>query len=142
MTGMKLPGDISVFKMLDSRLNMLGTRQKSVAENIANVNTPGYVPRDVDQTAFQRALERQSAPKSGGVSLAVTDKGHISGKAPAQPQVALRSDPDSEVTMDGNSVVIEEQVLKINQIRTDFDTAISLYQKGLSLIRMAARSPN
>ena len=45
------------------------------------------------------------------------------------------------MTMDGNAVVVEEQMLRLNQIRTDFDTAMSLYQKGLSLIRLAARKP-
>lgn len=139
---MKLPGDLSVFQMLDARLDMLGTRQKTVAENVANVNTPGYVPRDVDQASFKRSLSRYSSPSVGGVGLAVTNSGHISPAPSVAPSASTKLSPDSEVTMDGNAVVIEEQMLKINQIRTDFDTAISLYQKGLSLIRMAARAPN
>lgn len=139
---MKLPSDLSVFKMLDARLNMLETRQKTVAENVANANTPGYVPRDVDQRSFQQALSRQSAAGTGPVRLAVTQEGHLAGGRFETPVAGLRNAPDSEVTMDGNAVVVEEQMLKINQIRTDFDTALSLYQKGLSLIRMAARAPN
>lgn len=121
---------------------MLGTRQRVVAENVANVNTPGFVPRDVDQSEFQRSLNRYSSPSVGSIGLATTREGHITGKLAPRPSFGTKSAPDSEVTMDGNAVVIEEQMLRINQIRTEFDTAISLYQKGLSLIRLAARSPN
>ena len=65
----------------------------------------------------------------------------MEGSARPAPDVRITSTPDSEVTMDGNAVVVEEQMLRLNQVRTDFDTALSLYQKGLSLIRLAGRSP-
>ncbi len=139
---MKLPGDLSVFKLLDARLDMLGTRQKSVAQNVANANTPGYVPSDVDMTDFQRKLKHVNDSAVRGVGLATTDDQHIQGKPVSDSGLRTMKMPDSEVTMDGNAVVVEEQMLRINQIRTDFDTAISLYQKGLSLIRMASRAPN
>lgn len=141
---MKLPGNLSVFSLLDARLNMLETRQKSVAENVANANTPGYVPQDVDQSEFARSLSRYKAPEANPVGLAVTRAKHIAAAPVSMPNagVSLKDAPDSEVTMDGNAVVVEEQMLKINQIRTDFDTAISLYQKGLAMIRLASRAPN
>ena len=138
---MKLPSDLSVFQMLNSRLNMLETRQKTVAENVANANTAGYVPNDVDMASFERVLERQNTPRVGGVSVRTTHSGHIAGTAPAVSDLRTSASPDSEITMDGNAVVVEEQMLRLNQIRTDFDTAMSLYQKGLSLIRLAARKP-
>ncbi|MAK62300.1 MAG: hypothetical protein CMK09_15125 [Ponticaulis sp.] len=139
---MKLPGDLSVFQLLNTRLNMLETRQRTVAENVANANTPGYVPSDVDMASFEKVLGRHSEPKAGKVGLAVTTTGHMSGSLPVQQDVSTRTSPDSEVTMDGNAVVVEEQMLRLNQVRTDFDTALSMYQKGLALIRLAARSPN
>ncbi len=138
---MILPSDLSVFQLLNNRLNMLETRQKTVAENVANANTPGYVPNDVDQAAFERSLSRYSQPSVGSVGLATTQNGHIQGTAAPAPVVRTLSTPDSEVTMDGNAVVVEEQMLRLNQTRADFDTALSLYQKGLSLIRLASRSP-
>lgn len=139
---MKLPSDLSAFNLLTSRLNMLETRQKTVAENVANANTPGYVPHDVNMASFEKVLGRYQAPSVGKVGLAVTQRDHMAGTVPPRPDVSTTKTPDSEVTMDGNAVVVEEQMLRLNQIRTDFDTALSLYQKGLSLIRLAARSPN
>lgn len=139
---MKLPSDLSVFQMLETRLEMLGTRQKSVAENVANANTPGYVPNDVDMASFARVMERQTSPKVAGVNVSEGFARHFEGKSPLAPRIDVKAMPDSEVTADGNAVVVEEQMLKMSQVRADFDAAVTLYQKGLSLIRMAARSPN
>lgn len=140
--GMILPSDLSVFQLLDRRLDMLAQRQSLVAENVANANTPKYTPRDVDMSAFETSLARHTNPKVGSVSLATTDRGHLEGRTSTPSAVKSELSPDSEITMDGNGVVVEEQMLRLNQVRTDFDTAMSLYQKGLALIRLAARSPN
>ena len=51
------------------------------------------------------------------------------------------SKPDSETTLDGNSVVLEEEMMKMTQARTDYEAAIGFYQKSLNLLRTAARAP-
>jgi flagellar basal-body rod protein FlgB len=48
---------------------------------------------------------------------------------------------DSEVTLDGNGVVLEEQMIKMTEARVDYDAAIGFYQKSMGLLRMAARPP-
>jgi flagellar basal-body rod protein FlgB len=48
---------------------------------------------------------------------------------------------DSETTLDGNSVVLEEEMLKMSDARMSYDAAIGFYQKSLNLLRMAARAP-
>jgi flagellar basal-body rod protein FlgB len=55
--------------------------------------------------------------------------------------VTTLSSPDSETTLDGNSVVVEEQMMKIAETRMDFETMVGLYQKSLGLLRLASRSP-
>ena len=49
--------------------------------------------------------------------------------------------PDSETTLDGNSVVVEEQMLKMAESRMAYDAAIGFYQKSMQMIRMAAKKP-
>ena len=114
------------FALLRARLDFLGDRQKLIAENIANASTPGYVPRDLDAAAFDKAIER--ATRRGGDAL------HVS------PARAVAR-PDSETTLDGNAVVLEDQALRAAETRMQFETGLSLYQKGLQLMRMAARPP-
>ena len=43
--------------------------------------------------------------------------------------------------MDGNSVVLEEQMLKMAESRMQFQAAVSFYEKSMSMLRMAARAP-
>jgi flagellar basal-body rod protein FlgB len=49
--------------------------------------------------------------------------------------------PDSETTLDGNSVVLEEEMIKMSDARMNFDAAVGFYQKSLNLLRMASRAP-
>ena len=56
-------------------------------------------------------------------------------------QANITTMPDSETTIDGNAVVLEDQMAKASDTRMQFDTAIALYQKGLDLLRMASRAP-
>jgi flagellar basal-body rod protein FlgB len=50
--------------------------------------------------------------------------------------------PDSEVTINGNAVVLEEEMMKMSDARMNYDAAIGFYQKSLTLLRMAARPPS
>jgi len=139
------PTDMTVFSLMKSRMQMLGERQKVIAENVANVTTPGFTPRDVDQDAFSRTMERVASGGRTGVerpAMAVTHAGHMTTTASGGPALSLNRTPDSETTLDGNSVVVEEQMMKIAETRMDFETMVGLYQKSLGLLRLASRSPS
>lgn len=126
------------FSLLRSRLDQLSTRQQLIAENIANASTPGYRPRDIDTAGFERML----ASASGGRGLAMTrtHAGHMSGNG-GSANVPVITRDDSETTIDGNAVVLEDQMARAAETRMAFETGIALYQKGLELVRMAARAP-
>jgi flagellar basal-body rod protein FlgB len=139
--------DSPYFGLLRERLDLLGQRQRMIAENIANASTPGYVPRDVDMGAFERMVSSQAGRVAGGgqsVRLAATHAGHmVPGGAGGHQasRVSVVSRADSETTMDGNAVVLEEQTMRAAQNRMDYEASLALYQKGLQLMRMAARAP-
>lgn len=139
------PTQMTVFALMKSRLQMLGERQKVIAENVANVSTPGYVPSDIDQDSFARTLQQMAGKSSGQgrVAMMVTQPGHLSAPSGGGPVgMSVTKHPDSETTLDGNSVVVEEQMMKIAETRMDFETMVGLYQKSLGLLRMASRSPS
>lgn len=139
------PGDIALFGLMKARLSMLSQRQKVVAENVANVSTPGFTPSDVDQSEFAQTLARVAGKGTGPgqVKMAVTQAGHMSAPTAGMTGgVHMKHMPDSETTLDGNSVVVEEQMMKIAETRMEFETMTGLYQKSLGLLRMASRSPS
>lgn len=128
--------DLPLLGQIKGRLTWLDERQRVIAQNVANADTPGFVGRDLTTpTDFARALEQQR-----GLRMMRTNAMHI---APAgqEPRFESERAPDSETTLDGNSVVVEEQMLKMAESRMAYDAAIGLYQKSMQMLRMAARPP-
>jgi flagellar basal-body rod protein FlgB len=144
------PDDIPLFGMLKSRLGYLTERQKLVAQNVANADTPGYRPSDLKAFSFQASLMNQGsgavyrggrAAPTSGVQMMETSAAHM---APSSAPSAWRATAgaDSETTLDGNSVSLEDQMLKMTDARTNYDAAITFYQKSMEMLRQAARKPN
>lgn len=126
------------FGMLRTRLDQLSERQRLIAENIANASTPGYRPRDLDTAGFERMLA--SAAGGRGLAMTRTNPAHMApGGAPAAVNIVTHD--DSETTIDGNAVVLEEQMARAAETRMQYETGLALYQKGLELVRMAIRAP-
>ena len=133
--------DIPIFQMLRSRMGYLSQRQRLIAENVANASTPGFSPRDLKPFSFQ-AQVKLAATEASSASLGVTEPGHIplkSGKTAAA--VKPLKVKDSETTLDGNSVVLEEEMMKLTDARMDYDAAVGFYQKSLDILKMATRRP-
>lgn len=132
--------DIPLFSMLRSRLGYLSDRQRLIAQNVANAETPGYAPNDLKPFTFDTAMK---AHMTG--AMAVTQPGHMalptSASGGAQQKFKAQKIRDSETTLDGNSVVLEEEMMKMSDARMSYDAAISFYQKSLNMLRMAARAP-
>jgi flagellar basal-body rod protein FlgB len=136
--------DMPIFAMLKSKLNYLSDRQKLIAQNVANADTPGYAPQDLKPFSLGQSALSGAAGASGmaPVSMTVTSSMHLSPPASgAGGGAQVVNAPDSEATLTGNSVVLEEQMEKMTEARTDYQAAIGLYEKSVSLLQMAAKRP-
>lgn len=130
----------SFFGLLRQRLDQLSERQRLIAENIANASTPDYRPRDLDMAGFERMLAQQAGQSGGALTMTRTNSMHMATSGGSiEPRVITRD--DSETTMDGNAVVLEDQMARAAETRMAFETGVALYQKGLQLIRLAAKPP-
>lgn len=143
-------GKTPFLAVLRERMSFLNDRQRVLAENVANASTPKYVARDLDQRAFSDAIAQQlpinrsgpAGPNLGGpVTLLATRAGHISSQGGSVAAGRVVRAPDSETTLDGNAVVLEEQMIKVADTRMNYDAALGMYQKGLQLMRLAAKRP-
>ncbi|HEY2357932.1 MAG TPA: flagellar basal body rod protein FlgB [Phenylobacterium sp.] len=130
--------DIPIFSMLRSRMGYLSEKQRVISENVANASTPGYSPHDLKAFSFQAQVQAAAGPGS----MAVTQPGHM---MPPGARRGVNVKPvktkDSETTMDGNSVVLEEEMLKLTDARMDYDAAVGFYQKSLDILKIAIRKP-
>ncbi len=136
-------GDIPLLAMLKSRLGYLSDRQRVIAENVANANTPGYIARDLKAFSFQAQMQAATSPGASAPAgvMAVTQPGHMQAANARSGVVKAKKTPDSEETIDGNGVVLEDQMIKLTDTRMDYDAAIGFYQQSLSMLKMAVKKP-
>ena len=112
---------------LKTRMHWHQARQKLLAENVSNADTPRFKPHD---------LRAPSPPGGGGVTLAQTSPMHLdpsgqrSGFDPRDPK-------RFETTPSGNSVNLEDEMMKVAQNQSDYQLAASLYSKSLGLMKIA-----
>ncbi len=141
--------DIPLFAMLKGRMGYLSDRQNVIAENIANANTPGFVARDVKPFAFDAHMQSVSGTTSNPMLAAsapvMTRANHLAGTPVRtgndQKYAKAVKARDSETNLNGNAVVLEDQMMKLTETRMEYDAAIGFYQKSMALLRMAARRP-
>ena len=112
----------------------LGQRQSVLARNIANADTPDYRPQDLKEGPFARALRR--TPR--GVRPEATHPMHLKG-ASLKSGAAGADDQKRtyEVAPSGNSVVLEEQMIKVGQTQMDYQMLSNLYRRHMEMMRTA-----
>jgi flagellar basal-body rod protein FlgB len=135
---------IPLFAMLRGRLGYLSERQRVISENVANSETPGFLPKDLKPFSFASQMALAETQARAALAPMTTQSGHISparNGGPGRAKVKTVTVRDSETRLDGNAVVLEEQMMKMTDARMNYDAAISFYQKSLNLLRTAARAP-
>jgi len=124
---------LKLFQRLGERMGWLNARQTVLSQNIANADTPEYTPHDVKPLDFGQHLAGIEP-----VSPMRTSSMHLAGTKPAQGSFGdAKSRHVYESTPVGNSVVLEEQMMKVTQTQTDYQLMTNLYRKHLDMIRMA-----
>jgi flagellar basal-body rod protein FlgB len=138
-------GDIPLLAMLKGRMGYLSDRQRVISENVANADTPGYMAKDLKAFNFETHVQAAASGAAPGVAppgmMAATQPGHMQSKSAGRDGLKRTKSPDSEETLDGNGVVLEDQMIKLTQARMDYDAAISFYQQSVGMLKTAIRRP-
>ena len=118
------------------RMDYLIDRQAIVSENIANANTPGYIAHDLE---FQRLVDTGNAPAS---TMATTNPHHLQGTANHRMTGHFEVDNHSLARNDGNTVKMDEQMLKLNEIQMNYRMVTELYQKQKQMQQLVVQNNN
>ncbi len=109
---------IHLFDLASRQIQWLSVRQAVVAQNVSNASTPGYAARDV--AAFQDVMDDSS------LTMAATNPGHL-GLDPLDIQtVATKEAPSWETSYSGNSVSIEQEMIKANDVNRAYSLNTSV----------------
>jgi flagellar basal-body rod protein FlgB len=122
--------DIPIFSMLRTKLHWNQERQRLLAENVANADTPEFKTSDLVPPKFDAGAG--VAP----VTLLRTSPAHLAS-ADSAAAFDPRGGGDFEVVPTGNAVSLEDEMLKVAANQMDFQAATALYTRGLGLIKTA-----
>jgi flagellar basal-body rod protein FlgB len=112
--------DLAAFQLLENALRAAQLRQEVYANNIANMDTPGFKRSDVQfESLLQEALQRpQTASSDSSVGTLPQQTGwNWSAALAVQPVVT--TDSQTAVDNNGNNVDIDAEMAKLaeNQVR-------------------------
>jgi len=122
-------------RSLDARL----ARQTVLAGNLANANTPGYVPRDLDFAAAMAAASAPAAPEQA-----------VAARPGDLPIPSLRRDPGERLQefvgevpgaapgLDGNAVDLDTASASIAENSLQYGAAAKAVAKKLAILKYAA----
>ena len=125
---------LDVFRMAKQKMGWITERQAVIATNIANADSPNYRAKDLKPINFSRMLD--NAPQ---MHVARTTNGHIVGSAGRSDfrVVRERTGDVYEVNPNDNTVIMEEQLMKVSESTMQYQLATNIYNKNLSMLKMA-----
>ncbi|MCC6812205.1 MAG: flagellar basal body rod protein FlgB [Deltaproteobacteria bacterium] len=114
---------------LERTLDYHAERQAVLGSNVANLNTPGFVAKD---------LVMDETTSNGTLALAESDSAHLQGIERAAASGTMVSDESTPAGRDGNNVSLEREMAKIMASSLRYDAAAEIVSRRLAMIRYAA----
>jgi flagellar basal-body rod protein FlgB len=131
--------DVPLFGMLRERMSWLNSRQNLLSQNVANADAPGYTAKDLKPLDFE-AMLKSTSPNPFNTTLAVTNPRDI---APANENAQFQDveSDDAQATSTGNTVSLEEEMMKVADTQAQYQAATSLYSKAIGMFHTAIGQP-
>lgn len=125
-------------RLLEVSLRARAARHEVLSANIANADTPGYRPRDLEFNALMRA----AVESAGASSVETTPRGDspVSAGLDLQSAIYQPEYPDSrhgEDRLDGNAVSLDRQMALMTENSLGYETSLTLLSRGLAALRYA-----
>jgi flagellar basal-body rod protein FlgB len=121
-----------VSNLLFQQLNFRGERQKVIASNIANINTPGYKTKEL---SFEDELTKARNKKE--LQLKVTHKNHIASELNQNNKSNLKvyEVQGLQEQNDGNNVNLDQQMSEMSKNSVMFNAIQSSIKKDFAWMK-------
>lgn len=118
---------LELTRMAQTMAAQAGTRLGVIAQNVANADTPGY--KAADLPSFAETYVQQDT------GMRATRAGHFSGAdAHAMPAPVIHRSSGAGAP-NGNTVSIEQEMVKAASARQDHDMALAIYRNTSAILR-------
>ena len=126
--------NLSLFQAMNAKMGYLAERQKVISQNVANADTPGYMSQDLKKVDFSSLVENISKNKMH-VTMDNTNPMHQLAPDQSPNPKAGKNKVPYEVKPDGNSVVLEEQMVKASDVQMNYSLMLNLYRDTADMIK-------
>ena len=124
--------NLTVFSLANQDMKYLTERQKILAGNVANANTPGYLAKDLKKPKFSDEL-------NSALQMTVTNEKHFTGLGGSSLSARVYTPkPTQPLTIDGNGVVLEDQLNEISKDKGEYTRLMTLYNTYKNMIKTAS----
>lgn len=105
-------GPIHLFNVTSRANHWLTVRQSTIAENVANANTPGFKAQDVKP--FENVLEAMT------LAVTATRPQHVSHAPADYSRTEVKPDEAVEILHSGNTISLEKEMAKAGEVNRSF----------------------
>jgi len=119
-------------------LELRSERQRVIASNIANADTPGYVARDMD---FAAALREASGQQATPGRLTATAAGHLQPSAGARAEANLRYATPSQTNLDRNTVDMDRERASFADNGVKYEATLRFINNSVRTMLDAIKAP-
>jgi flagellar basal-body rod protein FlgB len=123
--------DLPGLTALRTRMQWHQERQRVLAENVANSDTPNFKPRDL----VEPKLDSHGVAVGGPLAMVRTSTAHMG--PPGAPDTFDSTKGGFETRPAGNSVNLEDEMLKLSQNQMDYEAVTGLYSRSLHILKTA-----
>ena len=117
-------------------LGLRAERQRLIASNIANADTPGYVARDLN---FAQALKEATGAAQPAGALSVSQPGHIGGSAGARAEANLLYATPGQTNLDRNTVDMDRERANFADNSVKYEATLRFINGGVRTMLDAIR---
>ncbi|MDT8999305.1 flagellar basal body rod protein FlgB [Paucibacter sp. APW11] len=103
-------------------------RQRLLASNIANADTPGYQAKDMD---FARALREATGQSTAPDALAVTQSGHMAPLAGARGETGRLGALAAQTNLDSNTVDMDRERASFADNSVKYEATLRFINAGV-----------
>ncbi len=129
---------IPVMDAIVKKMNWLNRRQRVIADNVANADTPGYVAKDLKPQDFSGLLRHapQGSAAQGKPRMTVTNARHMTaGGGGVKGGERTEASESHEASPTGNTVILEEQMIDMANTQMEYGKMVSLYRRHVGLLK-------
>jgi flagellar basal-body rod protein FlgB len=131
-------------QLLELSMRVRSARHELLSANIANADTPGYRPKDLDFTSVMRsALDERDAKPAGSEARFDDDRVKRKDSLGAIDIQSMVYEPEfpnnrhGEDRLDGNGVSIDRQMALMSENSLAYEASLTLLSRALAGLRYA-----